>query len=234
MIQNIRLSELPPYGKLFVGLFTTLMLFVCLWAMAIFYVEKGLVTVDEYELSSGGYDTLPAEAADGNMALDIEGILADSASELAPDWDSNLLEEQVEYDSAELADSFEKYDAQAVPYDQALEIEEYPGPDDVDHIGHNLGLAHTHINGQTLLFFALGLVFIFTSVKPRVKKTVLLTFAVAVLVHAVGLTGEGFHWFFDDILAISGVAILVSIIYMALMIYVDLARGATAKANSEE
>lgn len=234
MIQNIRLSELSPHGKLFVGLFTTLMLFVCLWAMAIFYVEKGLVTVDEYELSSGGYDTLPAGDVDDNIALDIEEILADSASELAPDWDSNLMEEQVQYDAAELADSFEKYDAQAVPYDQSLDMGEYPEPGDADHIRHNLGLAHTHINGQTLLFFAIGLVFIFTSVKPRAKKTVLLTFAVAVLVHAVGLTGEGFHWFFDDILAISGVIILVSIIYMALMIYVDLARSATAKANSEE
>ncbi len=88
----------------------------------------------------------------------------------------------------------------------------------------NLGLAHTHVNGQTLLFFALGLLFLFTSVGLKTKKRILWTFGITILVHTVGLSGEGFHWIFDDLLAISGVLLLILIAYMCLMIYVDLGR----------
>ncbi len=234
MLQNIKLSELPSYGKLFVGLFTALMLFVCLWAMTIFYVEKGLVTVDEYSQPAEEYDTMPAEEGDEEIAIVIDEILADSASELAPDWDSNTAEEEAVFDSAQLADSFEQYDAEIAPENDEMAIDEYPGPDAIDHLSHNLGLAHTHINGQTLLFFAMGLVFIFTSVKPRTKKIVLIVFAVSVFLHAVGLTGEAFHWIFDDLLAISGLIILITIVYMALAVYVDLARGAKSGKSNEE
>jgi hypothetical protein len=51
---------------------------------------------------------------------------------------------------------------------------------------------------------------------------------VAVALHAVGLSGEGYHWFFDDILAVSGVAILTVILYMALRIYVDLGKSSSS------
>ncbi len=101
---------------------------------------------------------------------------------------------------------------------------EYDNDDDdgESRFRHNLGLAHTHVNGQTLLFFVLGAVFLFTSVNKRTKKIVLWTFGLSIVFHAVGLTGEGFHWFFDDILAVSGVVMLVVIAYICLMIYVDL------------
>jgi len=78
------------------------------------------------------------------------------------------------------------------------------------------------VNGQTLLFFALGAVFLFTSVSRRVKKTALWAFALTIVLHTVGLTGEGYHWVFNDMLAISGVLMLVLIAYMCFMIYVDL------------
>jgi hypothetical protein len=94
--------------------------------------------------------------------------------------------------------------------------------DGESRLRHNLGLAHTHVNGQTLLFFVLGAVFLFTSVKKRTKKIILWTFGLSIVFHAVGLTGEGFHWFFDDILAVSGVVMLVVIAYICLVIYVDL------------
>ena len=61
---NYKLSDLPPYGKLFVGIFITLMLFVCLWAVFIFYVEKGLVDSDnlpEYLKTKLDYDSEEAE-----------------------------------------------------------------------------------------------------------------------------------------------------------------------------
>ncbi len=92
---------------------------------------------------------------------------------------------------------------------------------------HNLGLAHTHINGQTLLFFAIGLIFLFTSAKEKIKKIVLWLFAVSIVVHTIGLSGMHYASIYDDILAISGVAILVLIVYMAFVIVIDLAKKPT-------
>jgi len=89
---------------------------------------------------------------------------------------------------------------------------------------HNVKLAHTHINGQTLLFFAMGFVFLFTSVKPKIKKIVFWVFAISVIVHNIGLTGENFYWLYSELVAVSGVLILVSIAYMAIVIYADLLR----------
>jgi hypothetical protein len=158
MFEINRLSTLPPFAKLFIGLFTTLMLFVCVWAVWIYSVEKGVVS-------------------EGDKPL--------------------YLQDETQ-----------------------TEPEEHDTPD----FRHNLGLAHTHINGQTLLFFAIGLIFLFTSVSCKTKKTVLWVFAISIVVHVTGLTGQGFHFIFDDVLAISGVVILLSIVYMALRIYVDLAK----------
>lgn len=96
--------------------------------------------------------------------------------------------------------------------------------DGKSHWRRNLGMAHTHINGQTLLFFALGSLFLFTSVPPKRKRLVYLLFASAIVLHAIGLSGEGFYPIFEDILAISGLTILFMMLYMAMMIYVDLGR----------
>jgi hypothetical protein len=225
---NIRISDLPPYGKLFVGLFTTLMLVVCLWAMVIFYLDKGLISEEgpaEYEDEYGVVD-------DEGLFQDVEEILADSEAVLAPVWDSDVAGQQVMLDSEEMVEGFVEYEAEEAM--EQAESEDWCQENGWDHLRHNVGLAHTHINGQTFLFFALGFVFLFTSVKPRVKKITLGVFSVGVLVHAIGLTGEGFHWFFDGILAVSGVVILASIIYMALVIYMDLGRKQAAPTAAGE
>ena len=175
MFKSIKISNLPPYAKLFVGLFTTLMLCVCSWAMLILYVEQGMIGQDEVP----AYVTEPYGEAESTD------------------------------DSDEISETGEATDR--------LSLE------------HNVKLAHVHINGQTLLFFAIGLVFLFTSVKAKIKKTVFWVFGVSVFVHAIGLTGQHFHWFYDDILAISGFLILGSIAYMAFVIYVNLLQKPTDK-----
>lgn len=165
-----RIPKLPAVGKMFVALFTTLMLAVCLWAVWIYTFEKSEhKQIDQIEQSA----------------------------------------RQVEQEEAVVAQP------DAVDEDHA-------NPE--SRLRHNLGLAHVHVNGQTLLFFALGSVFLFTTVRARTKKIVLGLFAVAILVHAIGLSGAGFYAVFDDILALSGLAILSLIAYMCLMIYVDLGR----------
>jgi len=219
-MEQKRISQLSPTGKLFVALFTTLMLGVCLWAVWIYTAERGEVDPDH----------LPAYLIDESeeaVESEIEAIAADSESVLAPVWDLEHRGEEDPFDSSEIdsmmvragydADDYEPGPA-VVPAGDDLAIE------DEDHLEHNLGLAHVHINGQTLLFFALGAVFLFTSVSPRLKKTVLWLFAVVIVLHTVGLTGEGYHWVFDDMLAISGVLMLLLIAYMCLRIYVDLGR----------
>ncbi len=174
MIETIRLSNLPSYAKLYVGLFTALMLCVCGWAVLILYVEKGMVS----ESQVPSYVKQPYGPADT----------------------SKVQEKQKEPKPEQPPPSFER------------------------RLKHNVKLAHTHINGQTLLFFAMGLVFLFTSAKPKIKKIIFWIFAVSVVVHNIGLSGENFHWLYYEMVAVSGVLILLCIAYMAIVIYADLLR----------
>ena len=47
MFEAIKISNLPPYAKLFVGLFTTLMLAVCAWTILILYIQEGMISEDD-------------------------------------------------------------------------------------------------------------------------------------------------------------------------------------------
>lgn len=172
MFETLRIQNLPSYAKLFVGLFTTLMLCVCAWAMLILYVEKGMVSTQQ-----------------------------------VPPY---VTEPYGQKDTSRIQDQSPKQKQELTPEQKQRRLK------------HNVKLAHTHINGQTLLFFATGLVFLFTSIKPKIKKTVFWIFAVSVVVHNIGLTGENYHWIFEELIMASGILILTSIAYMAFMIYADL------------
>jgi hypothetical protein len=223
MFEDYRLSAFPPFAKLFIGIFATLMLLVCGWAVTIFYVEKGMVEEGERPL----YLTREGKADEGIEQQEGADVYAeDSSTVLAPIWDSDFAGQEVPVDS--LTES--EYLRQRYLEMTAEQDEEHG---EHSHFRENIGLAHTHINGQTLLFFAMGLVFLFTSAAPRIKKATFWIFGVSVVVHAIGLTGEGYHWFFDTILAISGMAILAAIVYMAIWIYVDLSRSASKGPDSK-
>ena len=208
------LSSFPPIAKLFIGLFTTLMLLVCLWAAWMYTVEKG----------EGSED---ATLANLTPQDEIDAIAADSAAVLAPIWDSGHAGQGLPLDSGEI-DTMEESADLVEGYDGVGNDQEY-SEEAESRLRHNLGLAHVHVNGETLLFFALGAVFLFTSVALWLKKLVLWVFAAMIVAHAVGLSGAGYHWVFDDILALSGVILLALIAYMCLMIYVDLGRKPSSK-----
>ena len=228
-MDQFRLQNLPPYAKLFVALFTTLMLLVVGWSMFIFYVDKGMV---EEGSRPDYYDKWGADSDDGVISPtedemineDVDAIGGDEESVLAPIWDSAVAGQDVKVDSATMKSAFADRERQLE--EESLDPGNGTSNERYAQLRRNVGLAHTHINGQTLLFFALGVVFLFTSVAASRKKLVLWVFAVAVVVHAIGLSGETFHWIFDDILAVSGVTLLVVIPYMALLIYVDLSKKA--------
>ncbi len=253
MIENYRISDLPPYGKVFVGIFTALVLCVLLWVAFIYYVDKGMVDqsrlpayLSQSNATQPGHSGRAMSPADSIRAdslkqaqieQEAEIVAGDSEAVLAPVWDKELAGRDVHADSQSAAERFEKVDSviereeektgtrPGTGYDynpdsKLFDVDEFEEPD----LRENIGLAHTHINGQALLFFALGAVFLFTSATPKVKKIVYWVFGVAIVTHAIGLSGQHYHWFFDDVLALSGVAIVVVIAYMAFLIFVDLGK----------
>jgi hypothetical protein len=220
LFERYRLSDLPPFAKLFVAIFTSLMLLVCLWAVWIFYETKGKIGDDALPLYMQT-TSIPVDSAtvSEEISQDIAEIAIDSEAVQAPVWDSIQAGEEQPLDSSEVA----RIAFLAIAQQQASAEAERTSTE--SKFRRNLGLAHTHVNGQTLLFFAIGVVFLFTSVAPATKKIIYWIFGLGVVMHAAGLTGQGYHWIWDDLLAMTGVLMLVVIVYMALMIFVDLGKS---------
>lgn len=210
--EQFRLSNLPPYAKLFVALFTALMLCVCIWAVWIFYEHKGRVTDTTPLPAYLQTKATPEKQLPPGVKQDLNEIISDSLAVLAPKWDTQSRGIEKRIDSADIA----RMEKQATQPDDARRAQR--------RFAHNLGLAHTHVNGQTLLFFGIGLVFLFTSASPRLKKILYWVFGLSILAHVIGLTGQGLCWVYDDLLAVSGLLILATIVYMAFLIFVNLAR----------
>ncbi|MCX6834437.1 MAG: hypothetical protein NTW07_04770, partial [candidate division Zixibacteria bacterium] len=103
MVDLKPLSSFPPIAKLFISLFTTLVLCVCLWAVWIY-------TVGEVE---GDDDSTIATLTDQE---EIDAIAADREAVLAPIWDSGHAGQEIPLDSGEIdtmeesADLVEGYD----------------------------------------------------------------------------------------------------------------------------
>lgn len=198
------------------------MLWVCFWAIWMLYESQGKpdnARLPAY-LQPSGPDRVLTSDLPLEVQKDIREIWEDSAAVLAPQWDSQSAGRMPKLDSATIVRIAQSAIRESNREDSSAQS---PGRGE-RRFRHNLGLAHTHINGQTLLFFAMGCLFLFTSARTKIKRMILWVFGVSILFHAIGLTGRHTHWFFDDILAVSGVAILVSICYMALIIFMDLAR----------
>jgi hypothetical protein len=219
MFESFRLSNLPSYAKLFVGLFALLMLCVCFWAGWLYTVENG--GIGEVRLPNSNVtnitksvDTITTPVTPMNPDSVVKGVeeyVADSEAVLAPIWDSTHKGRELKVDSAQMTKEMQT---------RGGTVQQNPQR----RFSRNLKLAHTHVNGQTLLFFAIGLIFLFTSVKPSFKKIIYVLFFLAIIAHNIGLTGMRYASVYDDILAISGVAILVIIVYMVFMIFIDLAK----------
>jgi hypothetical protein len=220
-----RISNLPPAGKVFVGIFTALALCVCLWAVHITYLER-LAEGDEYAEITTDYDAASTDAE----AVAEQVLTEDPEAVLAPVWDSNQAGQEETLDVEELTDELSEHVATTEEYNGDYdEYADAEGDDEYENdYRDNVALAHTHVNGQTLLFFAIGLVFLFTSASAYVKKTVYWLFGPSVFAHAVGLTGEGYHWVFDGLVFVSGAVILIMIIVMAVIIFRDLGKPSAA------
>jgi hypothetical protein len=209
ILADLRLRNLPPYAKTFVGIFTALMLCVCLWAAWIYTARYGVVDTRH----------LPAYLTEtkNDVKQDINELKSDSEAVMAPVWDAKHAGEEQKIDSATL---------EAIKRRPLSNDDQFDRASDRDR---NLGLGHTHLNGQTLLFFAIGLVFLFSSATPRTKKIIYWIFGAVVLTHNLGLTLRSYYSVFGDLLAISGILILLTIAYMAFVIFTDLAKKPTGQ-----
>ena len=168
MAELDHLTRFPPIAKLFIFMFTTLIVLVCLWAVWIYTMDRGKSVRAPLTECPTDVSGPPRRTGAG----DLTGTAAESRMEL----------------------------------------------------NKNLARAQAHINGQILLFFALGAVFLFTSAGLKVKKVVLWLFGICIVAHTVGQSGAGFHASFDYVLFASGVVLLVLTGYMCFMIYADLGR----------
>src|SRR5512138_3636528 len=99
-----RLSNLPPYAKLFVGIFTTLMLFVCLWAMWIYYEREGKVDADKLPAYLQKNDTTEVELQQlpAQTQEELSEIASDTMAVHAPVWDTQTAGREVRIDSADI------------------------------------------------------------------------------------------------------------------------------------
>ncbi len=200
------LSSFPSTAKLFVGLFTTLVMLMSFWGV------WDATTDSELPDENGAISDLrPAD--------EIDAIASDSETALAPIWDTNHAGEPAPLNSSRIdsmqsvADLTEGYDGVGDnEYDGAVE----------NRLSHNIRVAQLHVSGRMILFFALGAIFLFTSVKPLIKKIAFWLFAVSVVGCGTGLVGMGHHRLFYDVLVVSDLLMLAIVCYMCATIYVDL------------
>lgn len=207
MINGLRLAGLPGYARLFVALFTALVLCVVLWAGWLFVAEGGQEGRD-------GYRAETTEGDEAEIADDIDEIESDSAAVRAPIWDTEYAGEDQPFDSSELH--------------AVLEFAAWPEAGESDEGSENaviddVRLAHARAGRLTLLFFGIGLVYLFSSAGAGTKKVVYWVFGLSIPVYAAGLSARQVHWIFDAALVVSGAVILVVILYMAVRIFRDLA-----------
>ena len=195
MWNNFNLTMLPPNGKLFVGLFTALMTAVFLWAGTLATIESGIFGNEEDQQAA-------VQAYD--YQADMETIMADSEAVSAPNWADSGQEEPI--DENDLADF--------TPVQQPQSTWEI--------FVENFKLSHVHLNGHTALFFALGVIFFFSTVPDKTKKLVYIVFGIAILVHAIGLAGLDSCIYGKILVYVGGAPLLASILYMVYRIFGDL------------
>ncbi len=213
MAELDRLTKFPPVARLFVAWFTTLVLAVCVWVVWDYVQEHRLADQETYD-----------DAADYGPAVEaeIEDIASDSSAVRAPIWDTIHAGQDTPFDTSEV-DTMERRAGLA---DDGMVDMAAVVPAE-DRLGHNLGIARIHFQGETLLFFALGAVFLFTSVSARFKRIILWLLGVAILVNMIGISGSGFYSLFDFIEMLSGVVLLLLVLYICIVIYRDLGRKRT-------
>jgi len=207
MIEEYRLSKLPKYGKTFVGAFAILMIGIVLWMFVLGGMESGMFfsedeTVAEIaEESVNKYGNIQEEES-------MEPLIEDSELVTPPDWsDSGEQKVITEEDEGKFSDEDTE---PAIPFWEKFE--------------DNMESSMEHFSSEVLLFFAVGLVFLFTGYSAGAKKFFYIWLPILVVLHAFGVAGYGFCWPSNFIMYVVGPLILLTLLVLAIMILKDLAR----------
>jgi len=208
MIEEYRLSKLPRYGKIFIAAFAIMIIGVVLWMFVLGGLESGMVgngdaTVEEIaEEAVTDLGTIEEEEA-------MEPLIEDSELVTPPDWsDSGEQKVITEADEEKFADVGDT--APAISFWEKFE--------------ENMEISMEHFSSEVLLFFAVGMVFLFTGYGGATKRFFYIFLAVLIVLHAFGVAGYGFCWPADIIMYVIGPIILLTLLVIAVMILKDLGR----------
>jgi hypothetical protein len=185
---DVRVSDLPPYGKLFVGLFCILVLIVLVWMTVLGLLHAGIVGYH--------YEDCPTD-----NTLKMEAMLATQTPTVEALWD----------DSGKVID-----------IDDPL-FHGQPGHLSNWHIFRdNLEWAIGHAGTQTMLFFALGLIFMFTNYSDKARKRMYWLGFNLIVLHVIALSGCGFCLPANVLIYTSGPLLLLILAIMTIMILASL------------
>ena len=204
MLENFNLPKLPPYGKLFVSLFCILILMIVVWMTVLGLMEAKIIGAPEFDEESA-IEEYDAQA-------DIQTIALDDQAVTPPDWSDSGEQEPIESEDIDEYEEFaeEQFDEE----DYALTFWE--------KFKENMEWSMGHLSTQTILFFALGFLFVLTTYSAGVKKLFLWLLGIFSIVHAFGIAGFDFCWPATVFTWIGGPLLLIIMFIMALMILLNV------------
>jgi len=204
VFNDFNLTKLPPYGKTFVAFFALLVIFIVIWMSILGLMGIGFIgETDQY---SADY-TDQEQYLEYDAQTDINTIMSDDSAVTPPDWSDSGEQEEIEPDDV---DEFEDYAEEQE--DQLLWLQ-FEG---------NMVEAIGHIGTQAVLYFAVCLLFGFTTYSAGLKKTFFMILGILLIGHLFGLSGKGLCWPADFLTYFCGPLILIIFFVMSLMILVNL------------
>ncbi|UCD93619.1 MAG: hypothetical protein JSU69_07555 [Candidatus Zixiibacteriota bacterium] len=201
MLDDFNLTKLPAHGKLFIVLFGILIIMVIIWMALIALMEAGMLgDFGQYGETMEPYDEYDFQA-------DMETIMTDEDAVTPPDWADSGRQEPIEPEDIEEFEDF-------VEEEYALTFWE--------KLKENLEWAMEHLATHALLFFAVGLVFIFTTYSPGTKRFFIWVLMLLIVLHVLGMSGSGFCTPANILMWVFGPILLVWLLIMDVMILANL------------
>ncbi len=224
MLNDFNLSKLPGYGKLFVALYTLLVILVVIWMTILGAMEAGIIGDmgpydDEMELA-GEYEPYDDnEDEEAAAAEDYDELLIEDSAVTPPQWGDSGEQEDIAMADTEMF---------AGPEEEEEYEEEYEGyVEDEDitfwlHFNENMRAAIEHLSSQAMLFFGLGIFFLFSGYSKGTKKLFFWILGILIGLHLLGISGQGFCWPADLLTYSAGPLILIGFFIMGIMILAGL------------
>jgi len=208
VFENFNLTKLPPHGKLFVSLFCVLVLLVVGWMTVLGLMEAKILGAPEFDEESA-FEEYDAQA-------DIQTIALDDQAVTTPDWSDSGDQEPI---GPEDIDEYEEY------AEEQFDEEEY-ALTFWEKFRENMEWSMGHLSTQTILFFALGFLFVLTTYSAGIKKLFIWLLAIFTIVHAFGIAGFEFCRPATMFTWIGGLLLLIIMFIMSLMILVNVRKKA--------